>query len=239
VILRASELKVKVFADGADLAGIQKLAADPLIKGFTTNPTLMRKAGISDYESFAKDVLGIIGDRPISFEVFADDGEAMTKQALKLASWGPNVYVKIPVTTTNGDPTVELARHLAGEGVQLNVTAMMTVQQVEDVLPSLAGGPASYVSLFAGRVADTGVDPIPMMKQVLSIISAEPQVELIWASPREVLNIVQADEIGCDVITVTHDLLSKLSGLGKDLTQFSLETVVMFYEDASASGFQL
>jgi transaldolase len=239
VSFSASELKVKVFADGADIAGIQKLADDPFIKGFTTNPTLMRKVGITDYESFGRDVLEIIGDRPISFEVFADDATTMARQAIKLASWGSNVYVKIPVMTTNGVATTELAQHLANEGVQLNVTAMMTARQVEEVLPSLTGGPASYVSLFAGRVADTGVDPIPMMKQVLALIASEPQIELIWASPREVLNIVQADEIGCDVITVTHDLLAKLSGLGKDLTQFSLETVVMFHEDANASGFQL
>jgi transaldolase len=239
VVLSASELKVKVFADGADLTGIQKLAEDPVIKGFTTNPTLMRKAGVTDYESFGREVLDIIGDRPISFEVFADDASAMTRQALKLASWGSNVYVKIPIMTTNGVSTTELTSRLANEGVQLNVTAMMTIEQVEDVLPSLAEGPPSYVSLFAGRVADTGVDPIPMMRDVLALIAPHPQIELIWASPREVLNIVQANDIGCDVITVTHDLLAKLSGLGKDLTQFSLETVVMFHEDASASGFQL
>jgi transaldolase len=239
VVLSASDFTVKIFADGADLSGIRKLAADPVIKGFTTNPTLMRKVGITDYEAFGKDVLDIIGDRPISFEVFADDDASIERQALKLASWGSNVYVKIPVMTTNGVPTVELARRLAAQGVQLNVTAMMTLAQVEDVLPSLANGPASYVSLFAGRVADTGVDPIPMMKDVLSAIASQPQIELIWASPRELLNIVQANDIGCHVITVTHDLLGRLSGLGKDLTQFSLETVLMFHEDASASGYQL
>jgi transaldolase len=237
--MNATDFTVKIFADGADIAGIRKLAADPLIKGFTTNPTLMRKVGITDYEAFSKEVLDIIEGRPVSFEVFADEDAEMERQALKIASWGDNVYVKIPVMTTNGVATAALAGRLASQGVQLNVTAMMTVQQVEEVLPSLAGGPASYVSLFAGRVADTGVDPILMMKEVLSIIASEPQIELIWASPRELLNIVQANDIGCDVITVTHDLLGKLSGLGKDLHQFTLETVLMFHGDASASGFQL
>lgn len=237
--MNANDFTVKIFADGADIAGIRKLAADPLIKGFTTNPTLMRKVGITDYEGFSKEVLDVIEGRPISFEVFADEDAEIERQALKIASWGENVYVKIPVMTTNGVSTSALAGRLASQGVQLNITAMMTVQQVEEVLPSLEGGPASYVSLFAGRVADTGVDPIPMMKEVLSIIASEPQIELIWASPRELLNIVQANDIGCDVITVTHDLLGKLSGLGKDLHQFSLETVLMFHGDASASGFQL
>jgi transaldolase len=237
--MNANDFTVKIFADGADIAGIRKLAADPLIKGFTTNPTLMRKVGITDYEGFGKEVLDVIEGRPISFEVFADEDAEIERQALKIASWGENVYVKIPVMTTNGVSTADLAGHLASLGVQLNITAMMTVQQVEEVLPSLEGGPASYVSLFAGRVADTGVDPIPMMKEVLSIIASEPQIELIWASPRELLNIVQANDIGCDVITVTHDLLGKLSGLGKNLHQFSLETVLMFHGDASASGFQL
>jgi transaldolase len=237
--MNANDFTVKIFADGADIAGIRKLAADPLIKGFTTNPTLMRKVGITDYEGFSKEVLDVIEGRPISFEVFADDDAEIERQALKIASWGENIYVKIPVMTTNGVSTAALAGRLASQGVQLNITAMMTVQQVEEVLPSLEGGPASYVSLFAGRVADTGVDPIPMMKEALAIIASEPQIELIWASPRELLNIVQANDIGCDVITVTHDLLGKLSGLGKDLHQFSLETVLMFHGDASASGFQL
>jgi transaldolase len=237
--MNANDFTVKIFADGADIAGIRKLAADPLIKGFTTNPTLMRKVGITDYEGFSKEVLDVIEGRPISFEVFADDDAEIERQALKIASWGENIYVKIPVMTTNGVSTAALAGRLASQGVQLNITAMMTVQQVEEVLPSLEGGPASYVSLFAGRVADTGVDPIPMMKEALAIIASEPQIELIWASPRELLNIVQANDIGCDVITVTHDLLGKLSGLGKDLHQFSLETVLMFHGDASASGFQI
>lgn len=237
--MNATDFTVKIFADGADIAGIRKLAADPLIKGFTTNPTLMRKVGITDYEAFSKEVLDVIEGHPISFEVFADDDAEIERQALKIASWGDNVYVKIPVMTTNGVSTPVLAGRLASQGVQLNVTAMMTVQQVEEVLPSLEGGPASYVSLFAGRVADTGVDPIPMMIEALAIIAHEPQIELIWASPRELLNIVQANDIGCDVITVTHDLLGKLSGLGKDLHQFSLETVLMFHGDANASGFQL
>jgi transaldolase len=235
----SADLKVKVFADGADLGTIRRLAADQFIKGFTTNPTLMRKAGITDYETFGREMIEIVGDRPISFEVFADDTASIERQALKIAAWGSNVYVKIPVTTTDGVPTTGLVGHLAGEGVQINVTAMMTVAQVEEVLPALAGGPPSYVSVFAGRIADSGRDPIPAMVDTLKVIATEPQIELIWASPREVLNIVQADEIGCHVITVTHELLGKLGGLGKDLTQFSLETVRMFFDDAKASGFGL
>jgi transaldolase len=238
-MVSSADFKVKVFADGADLGTIRRLAADPFIKGFTTNPTLMRKAGITDYETFGREMIEIVGNRPISFEVFADDAASIERQALKIAAWGPNVYVKIPVTTTDGVPTTGLVGHLASEGVQINVTAMMTVAQVEEVFPALAGGPPSYVSVFAGRIADSGRDPIPAMVETLKVIATEPQIELIWASPREVLNLVQADEIGCHVITVTHDLLAKLGGLGKDLTQFSLETVRMFFDDAKASGFGL
>jgi transaldolase len=230
---------VKLFADGADLTGILALYADPAIRGFTTNPTLMRQAGIDDYESFARSLLDAVPDRPISLEVFADDAADMERQAVKIASWGDNVYVKIPVTNTQREFMGPLLRRLVAQGVKVNVTAMMTVAQVERVLECIAGGPPAYVSVFAGRVADTGRDPIPIMCDTLRVLAPHPDIELIWASPREILNIVQADQIGCDIITVTHDLLKKIAGLGKDLDQFSLETVQMFHRDASESGFQL
>lgn len=232
-------LRVKVFADGADLAGMLSLAAQPHIKGFTTNPTLMRQAGVDDYRVFAKQVLAEIVDRPISFEVFSDDLDEMERQALEIASWGENVNVKIPVTTTDGRTTASIVRRLADRGVQLNVTALMTPDQVRLVTESLAGGPPSFISVFAGRIADTGRDPIPLMCEALEIMAAAPNAELIWASPREVLNIVQADAIGCHVITVTHDLLKKVASFGKDLEQFSLETVQMFHTDALHAGFIL
>ena len=230
---------VKLFADGADLAGILALYADPAIRGFTTNPTLMRQAGIDDYESFARGLLEAVTDRPISLEVFADDAVDMERQAVKIASWGENVYVKIPVTNTQREFMGPLLRRLVADGVKVNVTAMMTAEQVEQVTECIAGGPPAYVSVFAGRIADTGRDPLPIMRDSLRVIDAHPDIELIWASPREILNVVQADEIGCDIITVTHDLLKKLGGLGKDLDQFSLETVQMFHRDAQSSGFQL
>lgn len=232
-------LRVKIFADGADLEGILRLAEHPWIKGFTTNPTLMRKAGVGDYVGFARQLLEHITERPISFEVFADDPIEMRRQALEIASWGPNVYVKIPVTTSTGVSTVGLVRDLSADGVQLNVTALMTVGQVEDVAGALVAGAPSCVSLFAGRIADTGRDPIAMVRDALSVLADVPQAELIWASPREVLNIVQASDVGCHIITVTHDLLSKLGGLGRDLDGFSLETVQMFHTDAASSGFVL
>jgi transaldolase len=230
---------VKLFADGADLEGILSLYADPEIQGFTTNPTLMRQAGIADYEMFARSLLEAIPDRPISLEVFADDASDMERQAAKIASWGENVYVKIPVTNTHGEFMGPLLDRLVADGVKVNVTALMTVAQVEAVIDRVAAGPAAYISVFAGRIADTGRDPIPIMTDSLRVMSAHPNVELIWASPREILNIVQADDIGCDIITVTHDLLKKLGGIGKDLDQFSLETVQMFHRDATASGYQL
>ena len=232
-------MNVKIFADGADREGMVKLAADPLISGFTTNPTLMRQAGVTDYEFFARDILSTISDRPISFEVFSDDFGEMERQALKIASWGENVYVKIPVSNTKGEPSADLLRRLVGQGVQLNVTALFTTAQVDWVAACLADSPHSYVSVFAGRLADTGVDPVPIMEQALRILDAHPQLELIWASPREVLNIVQADQIGCHVITVTHDLLKKLPSIGKDHEEFSLDTVKMFYGDAKAAGYML
>jgi transaldolase len=233
----AAHLRVKVFADGADLDGIRRLAADPLIKGFTTNPTLMRKAGISDYTRFAHDVLDAVSDLPVSFEVCSDDSDEMERQARLLASWGENVYVKIPVTDTHGTSTGDLLRRLSVAGVQLNVTGMTTIAQVEHVLTCLQDDVAAIVSVFAGRIADTGIDPVPVMSRVLDLLAAAPRAELLWASPREVLNIVQADRIGCHIITVTHDLLKKVHLLGYDLTEMSLDTVRMFHDDARAAGY--
>lgn len=235
----AEQLRVKVFADGADLDGIRRFYADPLIRGFTTNPTLMRKAGVTDYERFAHEMLAIVPDRSISFEVFSDAPGEMERQARLIASWGEHVYVKIPVTNCEGVSTVPLLERLTASGVKVNVTGMMTVEQVERVLDSVANGPGAYVSIFAGRVADTGVDPVPVMRTAVELLESTPRVELIWASPREILNIIQADEVGCHIITVTHDLLAKVHGLGRDLRQFSLETVRMFHNDAAAAGFTL
>lgn len=232
-------LRVKIFADGADLPGIAALAADPLIKGFTTNPTLMRQAGVHDYERFARDLLALVPDRPISLEVFSDDFHEMEKQARRIAEWGPNVFVKVPVTNTAGQSSAPLVARLASAGVQLNVTAVFTLDQTATVLAALAGGPPAFISIFAGRIADAGVDPVPVMARAVALIDTVPGVELIWASPREVLNIVQADEIGCHVITVTHDLLGKLGVLGRDLDLFSLDTVCMFRRDALAAGYEL
>jgi transaldolase len=236
---RLDDLSVKIFADGADRAGIAELAAHPWIKGFTTNPTLMRAAGVDNVESFARDVIGIIGDRPVSFEVFSDDFADMERQALKMAAWGDNVYVKVPVTNTAAEFSGTVIRRLAAEGVRLNVTALMTLAQVRDVAEVLRGGPPSFVSVFAGRIADSGRDPLPIMSAAIEMLRPEPQIELIWASPREVLNLVQADSVGCHIITVTHDLLKKLPSLGRDLDEFSLDTVKMFHRDGLAAGFQL
>jgi transaldolase len=232
--------RIKIFADGASLPSMLESARDPRIAGFTTNPTLMRKAGISDYRAFAKEVLAAIKDKPISFEVFADDVPEMRRQAREIATWGANVYVKIPVTNTRRESMEGLVKELSGAGVKLNVTAICTLEQVRDVARALAGGAPSVVSVFAGRIADTGRDPIPLMKEALQICRASaPSAELLWASPRELLNIVQAAEIGCDIITVTPDLLKKLELVGKDLADFSLETVQMFFKDAQAAGFVL
>ena len=233
-----SGLKVKIFADGADKATILDLYRQPHIKGFTTNPTLMRKAGLTDYEAFAHDVLKIVQDRPISFEVFADQFPEMERQARKIATWGENVYVKIPVTNTKREPSLDLIAKLAPE-VQLNITAMLTLDQIRDVCAALEGGKPACVSLFAGRVADTGRDPVPLMSAAVEIVRMYPNVELIWASPRELLNIFQADAIGCHIITVTHDILQKLGLVGKDLHEYSLDTVKMFHQDAVKSGFTL
>lgn len=232
-------LTVKLFADGADLEGIRRLAGDSRIAGFTTNPTLMRKAGIVDYAAFGRSALEIVGGRPISFEVFADDAEEMVRQARTLAQWGENVYVKIPVTDTAGRSTEEVVRELTRAGVKLNVTALMTQAQVKSVVASLAGTPGAYVSVFAGRVADTGRDPVPMMRANAAVCATQPNVELIWASPRELLNVFQADAAGVHVITATHDILAKLELVGKNLDAYSLDTVKMFHRDAAAAGFQL
>jgi transaldolase len=233
------QLKTKIFADGADFDSIVGLAEDPLIKGFTTNPTLMRKAGLTEYEEFAHRLLERVKKQPISFEVFADDEREMRRQAKLIATWGPNVYVKIPVTTTTGESMARLVRELSEAGVQINVTALFTTAQVELITQAVKDGAPSYVSVFAGRIADAGVDPLPIMARSVEILSEAPRSELVWASPREVLNVVQADEVGCHIITMTHDLLPKVKSLGKDLEQFSLETVQMFHRDAAAAGFQL
>lgn len=233
------ELRVKVFADGADLPGIRDLARNPLVKGFTTNPTLMRMAGVADYEAFAREAIEIVGDRPISLEVFSDDFDEMARQARRIASWGANVFVKIPVTNTLGSPSLDLVRTLTADGVQVNLTALMTVDQVKAAAEALAGGAPSCVSMFGGRIADTGRDPVPMMRESLALLEFTPQVELIWASPREVLNIFQADAIGCHIITVTHDLLKKMANVGRGLEDFSLDTVQMFHRDAVQAGYRL
>ncbi len=232
-------LGVKIFADGADLDAIIALAADPRISGFTTNPSLMWKAGLTDYEEFAKRLLEQITEHPISFEVFADDIEEMRRQAHKIARWGKNVYVKIPVSTTTREPLAPLVRELSERGVKVNVTALFTTSQVELITAAVKDGAPSYISVFAGRIADAGVDPVPLMACAVDIMAEAPRSELIWASPREVLNVVQADQVGCHVITVTNDLLAKLDLLGKNLLDFSLETVQMFHRDAVAAGFSL
>lgn len=234
-----SNMRVKIFADGADKRSILDLARNPWISGFTTNPTLMRKAGITDYETFGRELIQAIPDRPFSFEVLSDDFDEMEQQALRIASWGDNVYVKIPITNTQGEFSTSLIHRLIERGVKINVTAVMTLFQVDSVLKSLRYGPPSCISIFAGRIADAGCDPIPILNGALSRMRPYPQMELIWASPRELFNIVQADAIGCHIITVTHDLLKKLPLIGRDLTEYSLDTVKMFFEDASAAGFTL
>lgn len=234
-----NELQVKLFADGADKATMLALYADPRIQGFTTNPTLMRKAGITDYLAFAQDILAAIPDRPISLEVFADDFSEMERQARKIAALADNVYVKIPVTNTAAEPALDLICRLSHAGVKVNVTALLTLDQVRDVTGVLRGGAPSCVSVFAGRIADTGRDPVPLMAAAAEMVRVEPQIELIWASPRELLNIFQADAIGCHIITATSDILKKLSLVGRNLHDYSLDTVRMFYDDAAKSGFRL
>ncbi len=230
---------IKIFADGADRDAMLELYANPLISGFTTNPTLMRKAGIADYESFAHHILTEITDRPISFEVFSDDHDDMERQALAIHEWADNVYVKIPITNTKSQSSVKLIARIAQAGVKVNVTAVMTLAQVRDVADALVGGPPSYISVFAGRIADTGRDPIPMMSAALELMRPMPNIELIWASPRELLNLIQARDIGCHIITATHDILRKIPLLGKGLDQYSLDTVKMFHADAESAGYVL
>jgi len=238
-VVTQNELQVRVFADGADLEGIAALAENPFIRGFTTNPTLMRQAGIDDYEKFSRQVLELIDDRPISFEVFSDEFDEMERQARLIAGWGDNVFVKIPITNTRGLSSASLVSMLSGDGIKVNVTAVMTTAQVESSVAALSGGAPACISVFAGRIGDAGVDPIPTMVRSLELMANEPQLELIWASPRELLNIVQAHQIGCHIITVTHELLKKLPTIGKDLDEFSLDTVKMFAHDASTAGYQL
>jgi len=234
-----TELTVKLFADGADAAGMREMYRNPLIRGFTTNPTLMRKAGVSNYRAFAREVLEAIPDRPISFEVFSDEFDEMKRQAMEIAQWGSNVYVKIPITNTRGESTYPLVERLAGRGVKVNVTAMLALDQVQHILPALSDAPAGYVSVFAGRVADTGRDPVPLMAAAMELLRPYPHLELIWASPRELLNIFQADAVGCHIITATHDILNKLNLVGRDLHAYSLDTVKMFYDDAQKAGYTL
>jgi transaldolase len=236
---KVEELKVKIFADGADKAGMLEMYEKPFVKGLTTNPTLMKKAGVADYRAFCKDILTSINDKPLSFEVFSDDFAEMEVQALEIASWGDNVYVKIPITNTKKEVCYGLVKKLADQKVKLNITALMTLNQVRNVAASLNPNIPSYVSVFAGRIADTGYDPVPLMTSAVEILKAVPAAELIWASSRELLNIFQADEIGCHVITVTNDILKKLSLVGYDLDEYSLDTVKMFYADAIAAGFKL
>ncbi len=232
-------MNIKIFADGADVSGIKTMYAKPWIKGFTTNPTLMRKAGIVDYKAFALEVLRVVPDRPVSFEVFADDFDAMEDQAMEIASWGSNVNVKIPVTNTKRTFCGSLIRALSTAGVKLNITAVMTVDQVRDIVDHLIGNTPAIISVFAGRIADTGVDPVPVMRDALKLLKSRPKAELLWASPRELLNIVQANEIGCHIITATNDILAKLCLLGKDHSEYSLETVEMFHRDATAAGYTI
>ena len=232
-------MNTKVFADGANLQDIKRLNDDPFIAGLTTNPTLIKNAGISNYTSFAEQVLEVVRVKPISFEVISDDLTEMREQAVKISSWGQNVYVKIPVTNTKGKSTAGLVHDLTSKGIKVNVTAIFTFAQIEEMSEAVANGCAGNLSVFAGRIADTGRDPIPYIEKAIEVSSNRPELEVIWASPREVLNIFQADEIGCDIITVTPDLIKKLSNRGKDLNQYSLETVEMFYEDAKAAGFDI
>ena len=234
-----AELRVKLFADGADLSAMRSLASNPLIKGFTTNPTLMRRAGVDDYSIFSKECLEIVSDRPISFEVFSDAFSEMEEQALEIASWGANVYVKIPVTDTKGVFAGPLIRRLVSAGVQVNVTALLTVEQVKRVAECLSSDVASCISVFAGRIADTSIDPVPVMADAVKIVKSLRQTEIIWASPRELLNVFQADQVGCHIITATSDVLAKLGLVGKDLNQYSLDTVRMFRSDALAAGYSI
>ena len=239
MLRRLAELKIRLFADGADKTQILRFYANPLIRGFTTNPTLMRSAGVKNYEAFAREILDVIRDRPISFEVFADNFGEMERQARKIAAWGENVYVKIPISNTKRQSSMELAGQLAHSGVKVNITAVLTLDQVRAAANALTGGSPGIISIFAGRIADTGRDPVPTVAAAVDLVSAYSDIELIWASPRELLNIFQANDAGCHIITVPETILSKLETVGKDLDEFSLETVAMFHNDAARSGYQL
>ena len=239
MLRRLAELKIKLFADGADKTQILRFYANPLIRGFTTNPTLMRSAGVKNYEAFAREILDVIRDRPISFEVFADNFGEMERQARKIAAWGENVYVKIPISNTKRQSSMELAGQLAHSGVKVNITAVLTLDQVRAAADALTGGSPGIISIFAGRIADTGRDPVPTVAAAVDLVSAYSNIELIWASPRELLNIFQANDAGCHIITVPETILAKLETVGKDLDEFSLETVAMFHHDAARSGYQL
>ncbi len=234
-----TDLRTRIYADGAEREEMLDLYRQPHIRGFTTNPTLMRRAGVTDYRVFAREVLDAIPDRPISFEVFSDDFDEMERQAMEMAGWGPQVYVKIPVTNTRGEPAFDVVRRLSQSGVKVNVTAVMSLEQIRAAAEALSGGAPSYVSVFAGRVADTGRDPVPLMREALTLLERAPDAELMWASPREVLNVIQAHEIGCPIITLTADILARLPALGRDLEDFSLETVRMFFDDAAVAGYRL
>lgn len=237
--MNINDLKIKLFADGANVDEMLSLAEKPYIKGFTTNPTLMRKAGVSDFEKFALQVLEKISDRPISFEVFSDDFDEMERQAHIIHNWGDNVYIKIPISNTLAIPSYPLIRKLGEDGLKLNVTAIMTLEQIHRVCQSLNDDAPAIISVFAGRIADTGRDPIPILQQAVEMVSTRPHIELLWASPRELLNIVQADLIGCHIITATNNILTKLHLIGKELEDYSLETVQMFYSDAKSAGYSL
>lgn len=237
--MKTTDLSVKIYADGAELNGIVAMAKNPLIKGFTTNPTLMRKAGISDYKAFAIELIKAVPDRPISLEVFSDDFEEMYEQAIEIASWGKNVNIKVPVMNTQKEFSGDLIRRLSEKGVFVNVTALMTLEQVSDVMNCLKGDAPAYISVFAGRIADTGRDPMPIMAEAAAISRNRPNTEIIWASPRELFNIFQANDAGVQIITVANDILNKLSNVGKDLDTYSLETVKMFYDDAVKAGFTI
>jgi transaldolase len=232
-------IKTRIFADGADLNSIIEMNKNPIISGFTTNPTLMRKAGVNDYKNFAMEALSIVGDKPISFEVISDEFNEMESQALEINSWGKNVIVKIPITNTKQEISTELIKRLSASGVKINVTAVFTIDQMIKVLPYMTSSQSGYISIFAGRIADAGIDPLPIMAEAVRILADYPHIELIWASPREVFNIVQADQIKCNIITATDDILKKLNLLGKDLSEFSLETVKMFFNDAASAGFNI
>lgn len=239
MIRSVNDLSVKIFADGADINGMLEMYAKSYISGFTTNPTLMKKAGIDSYEEFAREVASKINDKPLSFEVFSDDFEEMEEQAKVIASWGENIFVKIPITNTKGESSFEVVERLTSKGVKVNVTAVMTTEQTKEIIPALSNGCGGYISVFAGRIADSGIDPVPIMSEIVGLLYNHKNIELIWASPRELLNIIQANQIGCDIITVTNDILKKLPIIGKDLTEFSLDTVKMFYNDALEVGYSI